>query len=73
MSVEKLQRVMWRLRSRNNSDLKIPVTELQRCVMLEIGTDPRTYVITKNALIRLQWIRTRKNRHIWLTGKDVCE
>lgn len=71
MSVERLERVMWRLRKRNPNNLKITINELQRAIMYECGTDPRTYSNNKRSLIRLGWIRSRGPRHVWLTGNDL--
>ena len=71
MSVEKLERVMWRIRKRNPNNLKITVHELRRAIMYEIGTDPRTYSVSKTALTRLGWIKKKGNAHVWLTGNDL--
>ena len=53
MTVEKLERVMWRLRKRNPGTDTIHNSELRRAVMLEIGTDPRTLKKNRKALIEL--------------------
>jgi hypothetical protein len=71
MSVEKLERVMWRLRSRNPGKTVIDSVELRRCIMLEIGTDPRTYYANKKSLILLKWLKRKGTRALELTNEDI--
>jgi len=73
MSVEKLQRVLWRVRKNYPNVERYPWLALQRAVMLEIGTDPRTYWCNKKALIRLQWVRTENKAKFTLSGKDLTD
>lgn len=71
MSVEKLERVLWRVRQRNpGKKVRIPWGELHRAVMYECGTDPATYTNNRKALVRLGWIVTRKGRFD-LTDEDL--
>lgn len=71
MSVEKLERVMWRLRARNPNKEVISNVELRRCIMLEIGTDSRTQWNNRKALKELGWIKAKGRHHITLTGIDI--
>jgi len=73
MTIEKLERVMWRLRVRNGSAKIVYNNELARCIMLEIGTDPRTLRLNRNALIKLQWLKSSGRKCVELTGKDILE
>ena len=61
---------MWRLRKANQTE-RITIPMFKRAVMLEIGTDPRTYHRTKGALKDLGWIRSKGTRYILLTGNDL--
>lgn len=58
MSVDHLKRVMWRLEGLNKG--KVSKLELQRAIMRECGTSPKTYYNNKQALIVLGWIKTEK-------------
>ncbi len=69
MTIEKLERVMWRLRNTKLS--KLHWNDLQRATMHEIGTDPRTYKLTKRALQKLRWITCVKSNHFALTNRDL--
>jgi len=71
LTVEKLERVMWRLRARNKSALSVSIAELRRAIMYECGTDPTTYRNNKSALVRLGWIRKKGAANVWLTGVDM--
>ena len=73
MSVESLQRVMWRLRSSKPKTKKFTNKELKRAIMYECGTDPRTYYANRKALKDLQWIKTHGKSLILLTDKDLTE
>ena len=73
MTIEKLQRVMWRLRSRNTNATSIKNQELIKCIMLEIGTDKRTYISNRKALIRLGWIKAVNSGNIRLTDVDLTD
>jgi hypothetical protein len=72
MSIERLERVLWRLRKRNPGKTEIKLLELQRAIIYELGTDPRTYRNNKKALITIGWI-TSQGKMIRLTDKDLTE
>ena len=71
MTVEKLRRVLWRVRERNPGNAKPTNLELRRGIMLEIGTDPRTYTVNRKALLKLGWIRIYNKSRVQLTGEDI--
>ena len=73
MSIEKLQRVMWRLRKRNPNAEKIPNYELRRAIMYECGTHPKTHQTNRKALITLKWIKPYKKHYLVLTNNDLEE
>ena len=70
MSIHKLERVMWRLRSIIPTKIKFTTLELERAIMHEIGTSPEALRYNKLALKKLGWIKRTKTR-ITLTGKDL--
>jgi len=70
MSINKLERVMWRMRKRNPGKVYITNHELKRAIMYEIGTDNKTYYSNRKALIVLGWLRSRKN-YVELTDEDL--
>ena len=73
MSVQKLERVLWRVR-RYAPDTNRPTwTQLKRAIMYECGTDPKTYTAYRKALITLGWIKTERGRRFRLTNKDLEE
>lgn len=72
MTVDKLKRVMWRIRANNPKRLYVTHQELRRAIMIECGTCKQTYYTNKDALVVLGWIKTRKKR-VYLTGKDLTE
>ncbi len=71
MTIEKLERVMWRLRSEQPHGNTFPNKRLRVAVMYEIGTDSRTYHKTREALKELGWIKTVGKVHFELSGKDI--
>lgn len=71
MTLEKLERVMWRLRKDNAKIERVTLGALRRAIMIEIGTDERTYYANKKALIKLKWIITLKGQYVELTGNDL--
>lgn len=71
MSVEKLERVMWRLRKRHPNKVKLTIPQLRLAIMHECGTDPYTYKVNKAALVRLGWIKSLGRTRVALTGKDI--
>lgn len=73
MTVEKLERVMWRLRAIDPNNRYPSVHNLRRAIMLEIGTDNRTYHANKQALKRLGWIKAKGTKRVELTGIDLTD
>ena len=73
MTIEKLERVMWRLRSNAKSSKKPTNHELRRAIMVEVGTDERTYKKNRKALIYMGWIKTYNRKRIILTNIDITE
>ena len=71
MTIEKLERVMWRMRSLNQNTDKFSVAQLRRAIMYEVGTDVRTYKANKKALVDIGWIKSRGSRWIVATNKDL--
>jgi hypothetical protein len=71
MTIEKLERVMWRL-TNTKTDYYLN-QELERAIMYEIGTDIRTYKANRKRLIKLGWIRSKGNKRITVTGKHLSE
>jgi len=73
MSVQKLERVLWRVRKRNPNKQEVTWIELKRAIMYECGTDPKTYKNNKKALTTLQWIKASKfsKQRVVLTDKDL--
>ena len=71
MTIEKLERVMWRLRKRHPDRTTITNNELRRAIMYECGTSLSTLKDNRRALKDLGWIRAKSTRTIWLTNKDI--
>ena len=75
MTIQKLERVMTRIRQEAHYNItkedKIHLGELARAIMMEIGTDPRTYKQNKKNLIKLGWIKPYKKNRFTLTNKDL--
>lgn len=72
MTVQKLKRVMQRVRYRNPQKERVNLAELQRSIMLECGTTRATYYSNKRALVKLGWIRMN-GQYFMLTDKDLTE
>lgn len=70
VTVEKLERVMWRVRKNNPNKTRIKHIELRRAIMFECGTSPATYKNNRRALVILGWIKSDKN-HVRLTDEDL--
>ena len=71
MTIQKLERVMWLVRSSwPNQDI-ITNHQLKLAIMKEIGTDRKTYRNNRRALKELGWIRTKGTQYIILTNKDL--
>lgn len=71
MTVEKLKRVLWRVRERHPGKIGITNYELRRAIMYELGTDQRTYKNNRKALIQLGWIKSHSRQKIQLTDNDL--
>lgn len=73
MSVEKLSRVMHRIRRWNPNEDKVTYVHLRKAIMLECGTDPSTYTKNVKALKLLGWIKTWSKKKCLLTNDDLTE
>lgn len=72
MSIEKLKRVLQRVRERNPGKVRIPRAEFERCILVECGTSPATYRNNMIPLVKLGWVKRQKNT-IVITGKDITD
>ena len=84
MSITSLERVMWRLRKttpkqpispvdligKSSEPLTYTNIELRRAIMMEIGTDLRTYQSNRKALKVLGWINMITKKRFVLTNVD---
>jgi len=73
MTIEKLERVMWRLRKNNPNNLTPYNGELKKAIMLEIGIDPRTYKKNRAALVKLGWLHWYTKNRTRITNKDLTD
>lgn len=73
MSVEKLERVLWRVRKNNPNERYITNIQLRRAIMYECGTCEATYQSNRRALKQLRWITCKGKTRIELTGRDLHE
>ena len=71
MGIDKLKRVMWRLRQTYPNRLKISNKELRKTIDVEVGTDPSTYTKARAALLRQEYIERYGNHHVVLKNKDL--
>jgi hypothetical protein len=71
MSVQKLKRVLWRLRRRCPNEKSPCMTELERAIMYECGTCPKTIKENKKALSKLGWIKLYRGKRFELTDEDL--
>ena len=71
MTVEKLERVMWRIRARFPNQDTILIKDVENAIMHEIGTDPRTWKLNFRSLQRLGWIKRTHRSVCKLTGNDL--
>ena len=51
----------------------VPRLQLERAIMFECGTDPKTMRNNKNALKKLGWIVFHRGSDITLTDNDLSE
>lgn len=73
MTIEKLERVMWRVRKNNPDTTIITNRQLELAIMQEIGTDKSTYKRNRLALVKLQWIKSHTKTKVQLTNKDLTD
>ena len=73
VTIEKLERVLWRVRKRNPKTDRPTWLELRRAIMYEIGTSEWAYNHNKKALLRLNWIRVHNKSRFRLTNIDLEE
>ena len=73
MTLEKLQRVMWRLRKTNPGIKKPSYVELEKAIMHECGTHKVTYYSTRRALTTLGWIKSITPKRFEITDKDLSD
>jgi len=71
MSIEKLERVLWRVRKNNKGCEHILNSSLRRAIMVECGIHNNTYKSNRKALQHLGWIKGYDKHHIILTGNDL--
>ena len=72
LTIEKLERVMWRLRKIDNHTYAIMSNkQLETSIMKEIGTDQRTYNNTRRALKKLGWIQPVGSKRFMITNRDL--
>lgn len=64
MGIDKLKRVMWRLREKHPDLSYIRKTDLETAIMIECGTNPKTLMINIKSLLKLGWIK-QKHRHVF--------
>lgn len=69
MTLEKLKRVIERLREEFGHLEWVTKNELSRAIMFEIGTDDRTIYSNTRKLKQLGWIKADGHR-IFITGRD---
>lgn len=73
MTIEKLERVMWRVRKDNPMQTIITNNNLEKAIMKEIGIDRRTYNANRRALIKLGWIKSYNKKTVVITDKDLTD
>ena len=73
MTINNLERVMWRIRKKHPNQKKITWLQLKRAIMHECGTSDRTYFSNKKALRQLGWIKPHGKNKFIITDKDLEE
>ena len=71
MTIQTLQRVLWRVRTKCPNRIKITNLELKRAIMIECGTSYETWIRNRKSLLELGWIKIDKTKCITLTGSDI--
>ena len=70
MSIERLERVMWRMEKIKKNE-KVLKSQLELAIMKECGTDDRTIKMNIKALLKLKWL-VRHYRHVFtITGEHL--
>jgi hypothetical protein len=64
MGIDKLKRVMWRLREKHPDLSYVPTKDLEHAIYIECGTDFRTRTNNINAILRLKWLK-HKHRDVY--------
>jgi predicted transcriptional regulator len=72
MTIEKLERVMWRIR-KDYPNQHPSWNELDKAIMKEIGVDRRTQLTNRRALKKLEWIKPYGKKRFMLTDKDLTD
>lgn len=71
MGIDRLERVMWRLRKRHPGLDVVTNKQLRLAIMYECGTSPMTVVNNRKALKELGWIKPHGTSWVKLTGADI--
>jgi hypothetical protein len=71
MSIQKLQRVMWRLRHKYPGKAAVSNNALMLAIMQECGTSPITYTQNRSALKKLGWIKASGPNYVMFTDVDI--
>jgi len=71
MAIERLERVMWRLRKEYPNTNQVTNSALRRAIDMECGTDIRTYKSNRKALIRIGFIKHKNKSKVYITNKDL--
>lgn len=69
MGIDKLKRVMWRIREKNPEMKIIKKSDLEMAIMFECGTDYQTRSRNIDHLLKLGWLK-QTHRHRF-TCKDI--
>lgn len=71
--LDRLKRVMWRVRSENPKEERLTWDKLKIAVIKECGYSPGNYFNVKKALLKIGWITRHRKQKFNLTGKDITE
>ena len=71
MTIQKLERVMWRIRKDNPGENRPTNASIERAIIRECGTDPKTYRNNRRALLKLQWLKVYNSTRCELTNVDI--
>lgn len=74
IAINKLERVLWRLRKKYKGDNPIiPNHELRKAIMRECGTSNQCYKDNRASFFQLGWIKAHGSKKIQLTDDDLIE